>query len=141
MTLYWMKCTECSKRTSGATWACFQAALPIALVSVCMIAKGRKFQLQIDIQRPLFANVYYQYFVGWIWSMGFLKSSTYIETFYNRYYNKTTRVWCAVWQYDWWRRITWARSAKVIFRHPKQSDIATQHTRQRLFCVYAILFI
>ncbi len=24
---------------------------------------------------------------------------------------------------------------------PKQSDIATQHTRQRLFCVYAMLFI
>ncbi len=29
----------------------------------------------------------------------------------------------------------------VIFRHPKQSDIATQHTRRRLFCVYAMLFI
>ncbi len=25
--------------------------------------------------------------------------------------------------------------------HPKQSDIATQHTRRRLFCVYAMLFI
>ncbi len=26
-------------------------------------------------------------------------------------------------------------------RHPKQNDIDTQHTRRRLFCVYAILFI
>ncbi len=37
-------------------------------------------------------------------------------------------------------RFTWARRVKVIFRHPKQSNIATQHTR-RQFCVYAMLFI
>ncbi len=28
-----------------------------------------------------------------------------------------------------------------IPRHPKQSDIDTQHTRRSLFCVYAMLFI
>ncbi len=30
---------------------------------------------------------------------------------------------------------------KVILRHPKQSDIATQHTRRMVLCVYAMLFI
>ncbi len=30
---------------------------------------------------------------------------------------------------------------KGILCHPKQNDIDTQHTRRRLFCVYAMLFI
>ncbi len=33
------------------------------------------------------------------------------------------------------------KRGQVILRHPKQSDIATQHTRRRLFCVYAMPFI
>ncbi len=37
--------------------------------------------------------------------------------------------------------ITKLLRAQVILLHPKLSDIATQHTRRRLFCVYAILFI
>ncbi len=55
------------------------------------------------------------------------------------YYNKTTWVWCAVWQYHWvWGQTKWYchtahQTNKVILPHStpdKQSDIVTQHTRQ-----------
>ncbi len=63
-----------------------------------------------------------------LWTQLMCSPQTEQTLTYSCYYNKTTRVWCAV-------------CAQVILRHRKQSDLATQHTRQRLFCVYAILFI
>ncbi len=39
-----------------------------------------------------------------------------------------------------WRKNTWARRVKLICHHAKQSDIAIQYTRRRLFCFYILLF-
>ncbi len=47
---------------------------------------------------------------------------------------------CAISPSLGWRKNTLARRAKLICSHPKQSDIAIQYTRRRLFCFYILLF-